>query len=683
MSTQQKAADDDDSSGRSVPFEEESETQFQTAEQKERQRRKTIKIIKRKKLRAEGKLPPEEDKRSLIVSIDDRSRESILSQKLTFLKRHKTPVKKRISTKLQTILDPQAKEKVKDKYFSHAPGVNEDNLRDLDAEPSPFIYPKDLEEFAQKVLNKAWRNNLRTTELAKKFYERNNYRTRQQGDMLKRLYTEDPDVSNLKYIVDIDPHFFKIADGRPIPDKLNIRDYINTVRDVLRTKIINGYREDDILLIEESLRLEQKMIDEIKENYQIYVNTFEEFLYNDHTHSMKLLRQSEQEAVLAYEKYEEYKELSKEYGALRSILYNSEEKWRNCKMYQKFLYLVSPLSWRKQHDFYHFKSPDEPIDTPEGGAAAIFGKYRLGDKEAEVSLEDLLAQFLDDCATQREPELYFDDPEQLLDVFRFMELQNLNSLLHSEELAAPLEAVKAGMQKAEKMFDAEIQGLREAIDKLAGGIAWEEERAKYLEELAMELVNGEFRKLVVDDDILNLHVFVEDVYEARIGPNDANLSVTDMMRGIEIKYRNELLQLDKMPSEQVTKLEASCYAEEARILRIAEKASKKIMELERLTYRLLKAFTPPESRIKRELKWRSPPPNPPKPPPKIVRDLTESELDYLKYFTEFCADKDDPIKYGIDINQPAAEKQEETYESDEEEDLDKEESGLAENLKGH
>lgn len=51
----------------------------------------------------------------------------------------------------------------------------------------------------------------------------------------------------------------------------------------------------------------------------------------------------------------------------------------------------------------------------------------------------------------------------------------------------------------------------------------------------MELVNGEFRKLVVDDDILNLHVFVEDVYEARIGPNDANLSVTDMMRGIEIK----------------------------------------------------------------------------------------------------------------------------------------------------
>ncbi|XP_045462570.1 cilia- and flagella-associated protein 100-like [Harmonia axyridis] len=663
----QSYEDGDESSGRSVPFDEDSDIGFLTPDEKERQRRKTMKIVKKKKIKEmkdQGLLPTIDDKRSLNVSIDDRSRESILSQKLTFLKRHKTPVKKRISSKLQNILEPKSKEKSKDKYFSRAPGVTTENLRDLHAEPSPFLYPKDLEEFAQKVLNKAWRNNLRTTELTKKFYERNNYRTRQQGDLLKRLYTEDPDVSNLKYIVDIDPDFFKIADGRPIPDKLNMRDYIDTVRDVLRTKIINGYREDDILLIEESLRLEQKMIDEIKENYQTYVNTFEEFLYNDHTYSMKLLRQSEQEAALAYEKYEEYKELSKEYGALRSILYNSEEKWRNCKMYQKFLYLVSPLSWRKQHDFYHFASPDEPIEAPEG-SAAIFGKYRLGDKEAEVSLEDLIGQFLDDCATQREPELYFEDPEQLLDVFRFMELQNLNSLLHSEELAAPLEAVKAGMQKAERMFDMEILSLKESIDKLAGGIAWEEERAKYLEELAMELVNGEFRKLVVDDDILNLHVFVEDVYEARIGPNDANLSVTDMMRGIEIKYRNELLQLDKMPSEQVTKLEASCYAEEARILRIAEKASRKIVELERLTYRLLKAFTPPEPKISRELKWRSPPPKPPKPPPKIIRELTDFEQDYLQFFTEFCADKDDPIKYGIDINQPPTMKEEPTHEEDE------------------
>ncbi|KAK9880953.1 hypothetical protein WA026_013277 [Henosepilachna vigintioctopunctata] len=98
------------------------------------------------------------------------------------------------------------------------------------------------------------------------------------------------------------------------------------------------------------------------------------------------------------------------------------------------------------------------------------------------------------------------------------------------------------------------------------------------------------------------------------------------------------------------------------------------MELERLTYRLLKAFTPPEVRLTRDLKWRSPPPNPPKPPPKVVRDLTESEQEYLKYFTEFCADKDDPMDYGIDINLPPSSKEEEKAPSSDESSNDDDET---------
>lgn len=75
---------------------------------------------------------------------------------------------------------------------------------------------------------------------------------------------------------------------------------------------------------------------------------------------------------------------------------------------------------------------------------------------------------------------------------------------------------------------------------------WEEERAKYLEEFARNLIDNEFQQLIKSDDVLNLHVFVEDVYETRIGPNDANLSMLEMMTGIEERYRNELLLLDKV-----------------------------------------------------------------------------------------------------------------------------------------
>lgn len=130
-------------------------------------------------------------------------------------------------------------------------------------------------------------------------------------DLPNRLYVEEPTIANARMIQDIDPEFYTIVEGRPIGEKLKLREYVQTVRDVLKTKILTGYRGDDIMFIDESLILEQKKIDEIKENYQVYVNSFEDFLFNDHTESMNLLQESDLEAQAAQEKYEQFKELSK------------------------------------------------------------------------------------------------------------------------------------------------------------------------------------------------------------------------------------------------------------------------------------------------------------------------------------------------------------------------------------
>ncbi|KAF7279217.1 cilia- and flagella-associated protein 100-like [Rhynchophorus ferrugineus] len=531
---------------------------------------------------------------------------------------------------------------VRERFFTSGQGIDQTNCKILENEPSPFQYPKDLEEFAHKVMTKAWRNDVRIKELKMSCSRKPGYKDRQRRDLLNRLYVEEPKVTDMKTILDLAPEYFKVVEGRPIPDRLDIRKYIETVRESLRTKIVNGYREDDIMLIEENLLLEQKIIDSIRDNYNKYVNVFEEFLYRDHTSSMQLLKDSEKAAREAYDKYEEYKAVLKKFGAIRSSVYNSEEKWRNCQMYEKFLYLVSPFSWRMRH--HTEAEADEEADDN------MFGKYRLSMVENQMSLSNLLQQFENQSSDNPEPELYFTDPEQLIDVFRFMEMQNLNSLLHSEELAIPLEQVRDGMREAETMFDEEINNLQEIIDKLEGGISWEEERAKYLEELALKLIGNEFKQLVMADDVLNLHVFVEDVYETRIGPNDANLSMAAMMRAIEAKYRNELLALDKVPAEQVALLESGCYAEQMMVMRLAEKAAKQYLELQRLTAKLNKAFAPPFVKtMGKEPKKRSPPEEHKLQQVVQQRDLTTEETEYLDYFTDFCKYVDNPKDYGIDV----------------------------------
>ncbi|KAJ8975193.1 hypothetical protein NQ317_014915 [Molorchus minor] len=51
-----------------------------------------------------------------------------------------------------------------------------------------------------------------------------------------------------------------------------------------------------------------------------------------------------------------------------------------------------------------------------------------------------------------------------------------------------------------------------------------------------------------------------------------------------------------------------------------------------------------------EPKNRSPPPKVPKPVVIPPRSLTEEEMEYLDYFTEFCIYTESPSIYGIHIN---------------------------------
>lgn len=98
-------------------------------------------------------------------------------------------------------------------------------------------------------MSRAWRDTQRRAEGSLKYNERQNQRTRMQMDMLPRLYVKDPTIKTMKFITDVDPEYFALVEGRPVSRKIDIREYTQRLRDVLMTKIMIGYREDDIMLI--------------------------------------------------------------------------------------------------------------------------------------------------------------------------------------------------------------------------------------------------------------------------------------------------------------------------------------------------------------------------------------------------------------------------------------------------
>lgn len=180
--------------------------------------------------------------------------------------------------------------------------------------------------------------------------------------------------------------------------------------------------------------------------------------------------------------------------------------------------------------------------------------------------------------------------------------------------------------------------------------SWEEECADNLKNKAMKLINGQFRSLISDDDVLKLHVFVEDVYETCIALNDSNFTIFEMMKAIEKFYNELVLSLDRMPQNIVKRSERHRFAEEAKLAKLCKEAAAKITLVDKITWRLKKSLEPPFERITRPLMWRSTPPTKPPKPPKPPRQPTKIEQEYLTFFTDYCPNQDNLGAYGIDLS---------------------------------
>nr|CAD7413300.1 unnamed protein product [Timema cristinae] len=417
-------------------------------------------------------------------------------------------------------------------YFTTGRQLDQKKLRDVFSEKTPFWIPSDNEEFSYKVLNKLWKQQFREEERSYKYYDRPNYRSRQKVDILERLHIPEEEPPHVDAITDIDPNFFKIVQGRPIKERLDLCQYINDVRETLRVRLKTGYQQDEMLLLDEQFIEEQRRIDGINEQHKIYVDSFEEFLSKDHGESMSILKKSEECSKSLSEKDQEYKHLLRHLGLIRSRVYILEENWRNCKMYQKFLYRVSPLTWRVAHDYIHMEGNKL---SNERSDVSLFGRYRLDSSESVASLNSLINMFEQDIDKHEEPHLYFTDPEELNKVFEDMEHQNLNSLLHLESLFGPLEDLRKEREQTEKKFENEVKSIHEKIAGLKRAITWEENRAEEMEKYSRDLMAGMFRDLVVSDHVLTLHVYVEDTYEAVISKNEGNLRLHEMMKAIEVR----------------------------------------------------------------------------------------------------------------------------------------------------
>nr|XP_031832991.1 uncharacterized protein LOC116427140 [Nomia melanderi] len=509
---------------------------------------------------------------------------------------------------------------------------------DVNKEQSPFVHPPCSLMFSYFQY---WKARKRSADMERRKgvtvdagRNKNLLRSlRVDVDLEKLEAKKHKDLDEAMAITDVDPEFFKTFDDRVVKEKFSVHEYVNDLREIFKTRLLAGQETDDCIRIEQQFVEEQKRLDKIKRRYRRYVSGFEDFLSKDHEVSMDILVRAEEESKLSRELTNTRNQLFREFGQVRLDVYQWEENWRMVKMCQRFLYQVSPISWRQEHDWIHRSKSGECTVSVDD----LFGRYRMADEVA--SLTSLIDQFENDISTDGPTELYFEDPFDLIRVFRAIETQNLNALIHVESLAEPMTQMMTTIETAEEQIKTEVEEISNAIAELQADIEQLEARAADLEKYAGTLLEGAFREAVSSEEVLRFQVFIEDAFESCIGPNDANLDSFSMMKWIEKTHEELNLELDTLPPEVVQACEKEGFRQELKAIRETEEAARKFELMHRLLASLKRVMEPPAIK-RRPLVWRSEPasqrakPAPPPPAP------TDEEWQYLTFFTDYCSQQD-------------------------------------------
>ncbi|XP_036924250.1 coiled-coil domain-containing protein 38 [Sturnira hondurensis] len=243
----------------------------------------------------------------------------------------------------------------------------------------------------------------------------------------------------------------------------------------------------------------------------------------------------------------------------------------------------------------------------ESTRAVEKSKMSLSNRPTSVSSEDSLD---DESDYDLEPELYFKEPEELLQVLTELEEQNLTLVQYSQDVDENLEDVNKREKLIRDKINSNIEFLLEHKEMLKANCLREEEKAAELE-LRSRLFNfGEFNSEAQEKLIDSLSKKINQVYKVCIGDGEVGgLNTVQKLVKIESRLVELSDLIETIPKENVDAIERIKQKERRQKLREEKMKEKQRHQEERLRAALERAVAQPKKKLGRRLVYRSNPPS--------------------------------------------------------------------------
>ncbi|XP_051561863.1 cilia- and flagella-associated protein 100 [Myxocyprinus asiaticus] len=415
--------------------------------------------------------------------------------------------------------------------------------------------------------------------------------------------------------------------------------YIAKKRELFLLEYSLAVKRGEIQLLEQMTTEEEKKLIRVEKLLNDDAILFEEFLKEHDKNAVDAIKIAEQETKVKLEKIAEIKKITCKMGSIKSDISKYEDILKEHTKYKEFLMKLSPPEWQEKQRSRSRSLTDFPAATnieSDGKQTEKFKKNRerktsppdsrsgesrvtcelSSTREARVQSRQVvksshqnskIAAFGTDSSDNKEdPELFFTDPQELLNLITELEEQNISLIQNSKEREEALEEFRKSAELTCKNMESETKQLKQHIDIMTDTI----QREKTAElELRSRLLS--FRKYKLEDQDKTLDIIsrkVEEAYHSCVGETEAKLSTLLMLTAIEDKLGELLENADRISRNCMTIAER--VKEKQRRIRLRDE--KILLQMKHQEERQKKALERSHAEIKKmsvkKMMPRSPPP---------------------------------------------------------------------------
>ncbi|XP_050001488.1 coiled-coil domain-containing protein 38 [Alexandromys fortis] len=400
--------------------------------------------------------------------------------------------------------------------------------------------------------------------------------------------------------------------------KRTVHEFINDQRDRFLLEYAVSTKRNTIQRFEKLIAMKENQLRKAEKKLQADAIAFEEFLRENDQRSVDALKMAAQETINKLHMTTELKKASMEVQAVKRALSVVDAE-------------VEELAEKKKNNVRRREQKKSAFGPGVKKSSMFFNR------DESMGSEDSLEFFLEDETLEFDlmPEIYFKEPEELLQVLTELEEQNLTLVQYSQDVDENLEDVNKRERFIQDKINNNIAFLLEHKKVLKTNCELEEEKAAELELRSRLFSFGEFNsdtqdaifplpsyfiyqlkrlQLQVKERsgeerlIDSLSKKINQVYRVCIG--DAEVGSLNAVQKL-VKVESRLVELsdliESIPKENVEAIERIKQKERRQKLREEKMREKQRHQEERLRAALERAVAQPKKKLGRRLVYRSKP----------------------------------------------------------------------------